>query len=121
MIKANGITMNNEEYTFIPPAPFGEDRGGITESEYNNYNAALGDVSQLKEDLVKLEDYVDMPFGDSKTLPVMYNMQTYIDDIPMKKNTQYKIKATISNSVTQAIYIYLRDRQLRLFHVKVDT
>ena len=51
MIKANGITMNNEEYTFIPPAPSGEDRGGITESEYNNYNAALGDVSQLKEDI----------------------------------------------------------------------
>ena len=51
MIKATGITMNNEEYTFIPPAPSGEDRGGITESEYNNYNAALGDVSQLKEDI----------------------------------------------------------------------
>lgn len=51
MIKANGITMNNEEYTFIPPAPSGEDRGGITESEYNNYNIALGDVSQLKEDM----------------------------------------------------------------------
>ena len=51
MIKANGITMNNEEYTFIPPAPSGEDRGGITKSEYNNYNAALGDVSQLKEDI----------------------------------------------------------------------
>ena len=51
MIKANGIAMNNEEYTFIPPAPSGEDRGGITESEYNNYNAALGDVSQLKEDI----------------------------------------------------------------------
>ena len=51
MKKANGITMNNEEYTFIPPAPSGEDRGGITESEYNNYNVALGDVSQLKEDI----------------------------------------------------------------------
>ena len=51
MIKANGITMNNEEYTFIPPAPSGEDRGGITEYEYNNYNVALGDVSQLKEDI----------------------------------------------------------------------
>ncbi len=51
MIKANGIAMNNEEYTFIPPAPSGEDRGGITESEYNNYNVALGDVSQLKEDI----------------------------------------------------------------------
>lgn len=51
MIKANGITMNNEEYTFIPPAPSGEDRGGITESEYNNYNVALGEVSQLKEDI----------------------------------------------------------------------
>ena len=51
MIKANGIAMNNEEYTFIPPAPSGEDRGGITESEYNNYNAALGDVSQLKGDI----------------------------------------------------------------------
>ena len=51
MIKANGITMNNEEYTFIPPAPSGEDRGGITESEYNNYNAALEDVSQLKGDI----------------------------------------------------------------------
>lgn len=110
MIKANGITMNNEEYTFIPPAPSGEDRGGITESEYNNYNAALGDVSQLKSDLVKLEDYVDMPFNDSKTLPVMYNSQIYIDDIPMKENTQYKIKASISNSVSQPIYIYLRDK-----------
>lgn len=74
------------------------------------YAADAGAVGELKEDLVKLEDYVDMPFGDSKTLPVMYNMQTYIDDIPMKKNTQYKIKATISNSVTQAIYIYLRDK-----------
>lgn len=51
MKKANGITMNNEEYIFIPPAPSGEDRGGITESEYNNYNAALEDVSQLKEDI----------------------------------------------------------------------
>lgn len=51
MIKSNGITLNNEDYAFIPPAPSGEDRGGITESEYNNYNAALGDVSQLKEDL----------------------------------------------------------------------
>ena len=51
MIKANGITINNEEYTFIPPAPSGEDRGGITESEYNNYNAALEDVSQLKGDI----------------------------------------------------------------------
>ena len=51
MKKANGITMNNEEYIFIPPAPSGEDRGGITESEYNNYNVALGDVSQLKEDI----------------------------------------------------------------------
>lgn len=51
MIKANGITMNNEDYTFIPPTPSGEDRGGITESEYNNYNAALEDVSQLKEDI----------------------------------------------------------------------
>ena len=51
MKKANGITMNNEEYIFIPPAPSGEDRGGITESEYNNYNTALGDVSQLKEDI----------------------------------------------------------------------
>ena len=60
MIKANGITMNNEEYTFIPPAPSGEDRGGITESEYNNYNAALGDVSQLKEDLDDLgNDYIN--------------------------------------------------------------
>ena len=57
MIKANGITMNNEEYTFIPPAPSGEDRGGITESEYNNYNAALGDVSQLKEDLDTLFEF----------------------------------------------------------------
>lgn len=51
MIKSNGITLNNEDYAFIPPAPSGEDRGGITESEYNNYNAALEDVSQLKEDL----------------------------------------------------------------------
>ena len=74
------------------------------------YAADAGAVGELKEDLVKLEDYVDMPFSDSKTLPVMYNMQTYIDDIPMKKNTQYKIKATISNSVTQAIYIYLKDK-----------
>lgn len=74
------------------------------------YAADAGAVGELKGDLVKLEDYVDMPFSDSKTLPVMYNMQTYIDDIPMKKNTQYKIKATISNSVTQAIYIYLKDK-----------
>lgn len=51
MIKANGITLNNEDYVFIPPAPSGKDRGGITESEYNNYNVALGDVSQLKEDM----------------------------------------------------------------------
>lgn len=51
MIKSNGITLNNEDYAFIPPAPSGEDRGGITESEYNNYNVALGDVSQLKEDM----------------------------------------------------------------------
>lgn len=65
MIKANGITMNNEEYTFIPPAPFGEDRGGITESEYNNYNAALGDVSQLKSDLGEYS----MDFGFRTTLP----------------------------------------------------
>lgn len=67
MIKANGIAMNNEEYTFIPPAPSGEDRGGITESEYNNYNAALEDVSQLKEDLC-----TSVQFADNKDSDTLY-------------------------------------------------
>ena len=51
MKKANGITLNNEDYEIIPPIPSDEGRGGITKEEYNNYNVALGDVSQLKEDI----------------------------------------------------------------------
>ena len=51
MKKANGITLNNEDYEIIPPIPSDEGRGGITKEEYDKYNAALGDVSQLKEDI----------------------------------------------------------------------
>ena len=51
MKKANGITLNNEDYEIIPPIPSDEGRGGITKEEYDKYNVALGDVSQLKEDI----------------------------------------------------------------------
>ena len=51
MKKANGITVNNEDYEIIPPIPSDEGRGGITKEEYDKYNVALGDVSQLKEDI----------------------------------------------------------------------
>ena len=51
MKKANGITLNNEDYEIIPPAPSDEGRGGITKEEYDKYNGVLGDVSQLKEDI----------------------------------------------------------------------
>ena len=51
MKKANGITINNEDYAIIPPIPSDEGRGGITKEEYDKYNIALGDVSQLKEDI----------------------------------------------------------------------
>ena len=51
MKKANGITLNNEDYEIIPPTPSDEGRGGITKEEYDKYNVALGDVSQLKEDI----------------------------------------------------------------------
>lgn len=51
MKKANGITINNENYEIIPPIPSDEGRGGITKEEYDKYNVALGDVSQLKEDI----------------------------------------------------------------------
>ena len=51
MKKANGITINNENYEIIPPIPSDEGRGGITKEEYDKYNVALEDVSQLKEDI----------------------------------------------------------------------
>ena len=51
MKKANGITLNNEDYEIIPPIPSDEGRGGITKEEYDKYNVALGDVSQLKGDI----------------------------------------------------------------------
>ena len=51
MKKANGITVNNEDYEIIPPIPSDEGRGGITKEEYDKYNVALGEVSQLKEDI----------------------------------------------------------------------
>ena len=51
MKKANGITVNNEDYEIIPPIPSNEGRGGITKEEYDKYNVALRDVSQLKEDI----------------------------------------------------------------------
>lgn len=51
MKKANGITVNNEDYEIIPPIPSDEGRGGITKEEYDKYNVALGDVSQLKKDI----------------------------------------------------------------------
>ena len=51
MKKANGITLNNEDYEIIPPIPSDEGRGGITKEEYDKYNVALEDVSQLKEDI----------------------------------------------------------------------
>ena len=41
MKKAYGITMNNESYEIIPPAP-SEDRGGITQAEYDKFNSASG-------------------------------------------------------------------------------
>ena len=60
MKKANGITLNNEDYEIIPPTPCDEGRGGITKEEYDKYNAALGDVSQLKEDLVNKANTSDV-------------------------------------------------------------
>ena len=51
MKKANGITLNNEDYEIIPPIPSDEGRGGITKEEYDKYNVALEDVSQLKGDI----------------------------------------------------------------------
>ena len=96
-------------------------RVGVDGTVYDNAGTAVRtQIGELKNNLVKLEDYVDIPFSDSKTLPIMYNMQTYIDDIPMKENMQYKIKASISNSVTQTIYIYLKDKsntQLSAFNI----
>lgn len=84
MIKSNGITLNNEDYAFIPPAPSGEDRGGITESEYNNYNTALGDVSQLKEDLDKCN----------------YDIQDIISNNKEKANALFVISNITNNGVT---------------------
>lgn len=41
MKKAYGITMGNEDFEIIPPAP-SEDRGGITKTEYDKFNNASG-------------------------------------------------------------------------------
>ena len=67
MKKANGITVNNEDYEIIPPIPSDEGRGGITKEEYDKYNVALGDVSQLKDDL-----YTSTQFANNKDSDTLY-------------------------------------------------
>ena len=47
MKKAYGITMNNESYEIIPPAP-SEDRGGITQAEYDKFNSAISESEVLE-------------------------------------------------------------------------
>ena len=47
MKKAYGITMNNESYEIIPPAP-SEDRGGITQAEYDKFNSAINESEVLE-------------------------------------------------------------------------
>ena len=47
MKKAYGITMNNESYEIIPPTP-SEDRGGITQAEYDKFNSAISESEVLE-------------------------------------------------------------------------
>ena len=87
MIKANGITLNNEDYEIIPPIPSDEGRGDITKEEYDNYNAALGDVSKLKEDLCTSEQFVDNKDSDT-----MYpTCKAVYDNTANHKSTGYFI------------------------------
>lgn len=54
MKKAYGITMNNESYEIIPPAP-SEDRGGITQTEYDKFNNYETKIEQNKTDILTSE------------------------------------------------------------------
>ena len=51
MKKAYGITMNNESYEIIPPTP-SEDRGGITQTEYDKFNNYETEIEQNKTDIL---------------------------------------------------------------------
>ena len=81
MKKANGIAINNENYEIIPPIPSDEGRGGITKEEYDKYNVALGDVSQLKEDI---------------------NNKANISDVYTKTETDNKIISKVAEIVAGA-------------------
>lgn len=54
MKKAYGITMGNEDYEIIPPAP-SENRGGITKTEYDKYNDYESEINQNKTDILTSE------------------------------------------------------------------
>lgn len=97
-----------QEYLKAIAERIGEESADLTElGEKVLENSA--DVDGIKEDLVDLKEYVDMPYSVKNTLPVQYAITTYIDNIPMKTNVQYKIKANITSAVSQPVYVFLRD------------
>ena len=61
MKKANGITLNNEDYEIIPPAPSDEGRGGITKEEYDKYNGYAAEIEQVKTGMVSKVDTTSIP------------------------------------------------------------
>ncbi len=93
MKKANGITLNNEDYEIIPPAPNDEGRGGITKEEYDKYNGYAAEIEQVKADLL------------FKTLPENHNAIFRGDDLFAKGYTIDDICAMISDGSFSDIYI----------------
>ena len=93
MKKANGITLNNEDYEIIPPIPSDEGRGGITKEEYDKYNGYAAEIEQVKTGNL------------FKTLPENHNAIFRGDDLFAKGYTIDDICAMISDGSFSDIYI----------------